>query len=288
MDAWILPLLHHVLHATCPEPVSGLLHLGLTALSMTSPQRMLSGPALVARGQGHALIARPPAAGKPAERQTCRGTGRGTAAAMQNQAVLQRGLLHRRRLQARFWQLYLCCMLVICSYNAKMTHCFRFECTCMGKTHFCIFSAGAASVRQLARRCQRMLGSCNARHWCRRVAPAPLPGPAALSGGSTERTAGTTAEEVPAAVRLPVAWPSPQKPGSSAEEELAAGREAAAGLQSSRQAAQPNEDAIPELEPSLEPATPRPHSAAYAAGRALRLPLLSRSDPNMQLAGLLL
>jgi hypothetical protein len=44
-----------------------------------------------------------------------------------------------------------------------------------------------------------------------------------------------------------------------------------------------------ELRRSLpEPLGPtRPRSAAHAARHPLRLPLLSRSDPNMQLAGLL-
>ena len=145
-------------------------------------------------------------------------------------------------------------------------------------------------MRLLARRCQRMLGSCNARHWCRRVAPAPLPGPAASSGGSIappKYTVGTPAEEVFAAARLPVAWPSPRKPGLSAEGELKADIEAAEALARPWQAAQPCERATPELNPTREPATPRPRSAAHAAGRALRLPLLSRSDPNIQLAGLL-
>lgn len=142
-------------------------------------------------------------------------------------------------------------------------------------------------MRLLALRCQSVLGSCNARHWCRRVAPAPLPGPAALSGDAADRVAGTTAEELRVAMRLPVAWPSPRKPGWSAEDELNAGREAAAALQNSQQAAQPRERAIPEVNISREPATPRPRSAAHAAGRALRLPLLSRSDPNIRLAGLL-
>ena len=149
-------------------------------------------------------------------------------------------------------------------------------------------SAGA--VRLLARRCQRVLYSCNARHWCRRVAPAPQPGTAALSGDNTgppDRTTGLPAGEVPAAMPLRVAWPSPRKPGVSAEVERTAGREAAAALQTLRQAAQPSEHAIPELSPSREPSTPRPRSAAHAAGRALRLPLLSRSDPNIQLADLL-
>ena len=155
----------------------------------------------------------------------------------------------------------------------------------MRKKRFIHGSAGA--VRLLARRCQRVLGSCNARHWCRRVAPAPLPGPAALSGDAAGRIAGSPAEEVPAAARLPVAWPSPRKPGLSAEGELTAGREAAVALERPWQAAQPSEHAIPELNPSREPATPRPRSAAHAAGRAMRLPLLSRSDPNIQLAGLL-